>query len=180
MPTTKQAPKKPDTAPPSRIAALGYAAPSATSPFAPFRFERRQPGPSDVQIEIQYCGVCHSDLHTARGEWGGTVYPVVPGVSGVALSSPQFEAITVRVGQQDGSYRLLHIAAPGAGSGDGASFYVKSLKLNGTSWPAAWLPLEHIAKGGKLTYAMTADASAATWGADASAMPSFPRAAGAQ
>ncbi|MCM3296545.1 glycoside hydrolase family 92 protein, partial [Staphylococcus capitis] len=108
------------------------------------------------------------------------LYPVVPGVSGVALSSPQFEAITVRVGQQDGSYRLLHIAAPGAGSGDSASFYVKSLKLNGTSWPAAWLPLEHIAKGGKLTYAMTADASAATWGADASTMPSFPRAAGAQ
>ena len=79
MPTTKEIQKKPSTAPPSRIAALGYAASSATSPFAPFRFERRQPGPRDVQIEIQYCGVCHSDLHTARGEWGGTVYPVVPG-----------------------------------------------------------------------------------------------------
>lgn len=80
----------------------------------------------------------------------------------------------------DGSYRLLHIAAPGAGLADSASFYVKSLTLNGTSWPAAWLPLEHIAKGGTLGYAMTADVSATTWGTDASAMPSFPRAAGAQ
>jgi alcohol dehydrogenase (NADP+) len=59
--------------------ALGYAARSATSPLAPFNFERRQPGPRDVQIEIQYCGVCHSDLHTVRNEWNNTVYPVVPG-----------------------------------------------------------------------------------------------------
>ena len=107
------------------------------------------------------------------------LYPVVPGVSGVALSSPQFEKITVRVGQKDGSYRLLHIVAPGAGSGDSASFYVKSLKLNGALYSAAWLPFEQIAKGGKLSYAMTSDASAATWGTDASAMPSFPQAASA-
>ncbi|VWM11489.1 GH92 family glycosyl hydrolase [Burkholderia lata] len=107
------------------------------------------------------------------------LYPVVPGVSGVAVSSPQFEKITVRVGQKDGSYRLLHIAAPGAGSGDSASFYVKSLKLNGAPYSTAWLPFEQIAKGGKLSYAMTADASATTWGTDASAMPSFPQAASA-
>jgi uncharacterized zinc-type alcohol dehydrogenase-like protein len=43
------------------------------------RFERREPGPKDVQIEIAFCGVCHSDLHTARGEWGNSVYPVIPG-----------------------------------------------------------------------------------------------------
>lgn len=59
--------------------AAGYAAQSATTPLAPFSFERREPGPHDVLIDIQYCGVCHSDLHTARGEWGGVMYPCVPG-----------------------------------------------------------------------------------------------------
>jgi uncharacterized zinc-type alcohol dehydrogenase-like protein len=56
-----------------------YAAQSATSPLAPFSIDRRDPGPTDVQIEILYCGVCHSDLHTARNEWKNTTYPVVPG-----------------------------------------------------------------------------------------------------
>lgn len=58
---------------------LGYAAHSATAPLAPFSFQRRDPRPDDVVIEILYCGVCHSDLHTARNDWGGTTYPVVPG-----------------------------------------------------------------------------------------------------
>jgi uncharacterized zinc-type alcohol dehydrogenase-like protein len=57
----------------------GYAARSKTSPLTPFSFERRDPGPTDVQLDILFCGVCHSDLHTARGEWGGTKYPCVPG-----------------------------------------------------------------------------------------------------
>lgn len=56
-----------------------YAAQSATSPLADWTIERRAPKPHDVQIEILYCGVCHSDLHTARNEWGNTIYPVVPG-----------------------------------------------------------------------------------------------------
>ena len=56
-----------------------YAAQSATTPLAPWSFERRAPKPHDVQIDILYCGVCHSDLHTARNEWGGTIYPNVPG-----------------------------------------------------------------------------------------------------
>jgi alcohol dehydrogenase (NADP+) len=56
-----------------------YAAQSATSPLAPWTLDRRDPKPHDVQIEILYCGVCHSDLHTARNEWGMTVFPVVPG-----------------------------------------------------------------------------------------------------
>ena len=56
-----------------------YAAQSATAPLAEWSLERRTPNDNDVQIEILYCGVCHSDLHTARGEWGGTVFPVVPG-----------------------------------------------------------------------------------------------------
>ncbi|MCY7370701.1 MAG: NAD(P)-dependent alcohol dehydrogenase [Polaromonas sp.] len=58
---------------------LAYAAQSATSPLAPFSIDRRSPGPTDVALDILYCGVCHSDLHTARDEWGGTVYPCVPG-----------------------------------------------------------------------------------------------------
>ncbi|HKW76573.1 MAG TPA: alcohol dehydrogenase catalytic domain-containing protein, partial [Terriglobales bacterium] len=57
----------------------GYAATSATSAVAPFSFSRREPLPNDVQIEILYCGVCHSDLHTVRNEWQNTIYPVVPG-----------------------------------------------------------------------------------------------------
>jgi uncharacterized zinc-type alcohol dehydrogenase-like protein len=59
--------------------AKAYAAAAATSPLTPFSFERREPTPNDVQIDILFCGVCHSDLHTARGEWGGTTYPCVPG-----------------------------------------------------------------------------------------------------
>lgn len=58
---------------------LAYAAYQATTPLAPFSLERRALRPRDVKIEILYCGVCHSDLHIARNEWGGTIYPVVPG-----------------------------------------------------------------------------------------------------
>ena len=60
-------------------AVLGYASQTAVSPLAPFSFERRPPGPHDVQIDVLYCGVCHSDLHQARNEWHNTVYPCVPG-----------------------------------------------------------------------------------------------------
>lgn len=56
-----------------------FATQSSKSPLGPFSLERREPGARDVQIEILYCGVCHSDLHTARNEWGNTVYPCVPG-----------------------------------------------------------------------------------------------------
>jgi uncharacterized zinc-type alcohol dehydrogenase-like protein len=59
--------------------ANAFAAQSATTPLAPFSFERRDPGAKDVAIDILFCGVCHSDLHTAKGEWGGTLYPCVPG-----------------------------------------------------------------------------------------------------
>ena len=56
-----------------------YAAQNAANPLAPFNFQRRDVGQHDVQIEILYCGVCHSDLHTARNEWQNTTYPCVPG-----------------------------------------------------------------------------------------------------
>ncbi len=59
--------------------AIGYAASSKTSPLAYFNFERRAVGPKDVQIEILYCGVCHSDIHQSRDEWGGSIFPMVPG-----------------------------------------------------------------------------------------------------
>jgi uncharacterized zinc-type alcohol dehydrogenase-like protein len=61
------------------IKSWGYAAPQAKASLAPFSFERRDPGPDDIMIEIQYCGVCHSDIHQARDEWGGSVFPMVPG-----------------------------------------------------------------------------------------------------
>src|ERR1700735_3713610 len=57
----------------------GYAAQSKDSGLAPFSFERRDPGPSDVVVEIAYCGICHSDIHQVRDEWGGSMYPMVPG-----------------------------------------------------------------------------------------------------
>jgi len=61
------------------IKTKGYAAASATSPLEPFSFERRAPKADDVVIEIAYCGICHSDIHTARSEWGPAAYPCVPG-----------------------------------------------------------------------------------------------------
>ncbi len=61
------------------ISAKAYAAISPNSSLLPFELERRSPNPDDVLIEIDYCGICHSDIHTARGEWGPTAYPCVQG-----------------------------------------------------------------------------------------------------
>ncbi len=58
---------------------IGYAAETAKSPLAPFKFERRALRPNDVAMEILYCGVCHSDLHQARNDWGFSTFPIVPG-----------------------------------------------------------------------------------------------------
>ena len=57
----------------------GYAADSPTSNLKPFDFERRELGARDILIEIKFCGVCHSDIHQVRDEWGGSIYPMVPG-----------------------------------------------------------------------------------------------------
>jgi uncharacterized zinc-type alcohol dehydrogenase-like protein len=59
--------------------ARAFAVSSSTARFAPITIPRREPGPTDVAFAILHCGLCHSDLHTARGEWPGTVYPCVPG-----------------------------------------------------------------------------------------------------
>ncbi|HRH36342.1 MAG TPA: alcohol dehydrogenase catalytic domain-containing protein, partial [Catalimonadaceae bacterium] len=56
-----------------------YAAQSATTPLGPFTIQRRAVGPQDVQFDILFCGVCHSDLHQVRGEWNNSIYPMVPG-----------------------------------------------------------------------------------------------------
>lgn len=56
-----------------------YGTHTAEKELEPIHIDRREPGPHDVEIEILYCGICHSDIHTARNEWGGTTYPVVPG-----------------------------------------------------------------------------------------------------
>jgi alcohol dehydrogenase (NADP+) len=61
------------------LTSTGFGATSAQEPLSKLDFERRDLRPDDVQIDILYCGVCHSDLHTVRNEWGNTVYPVVPG-----------------------------------------------------------------------------------------------------
>src|SRR5512138_408997 len=56
-----------------------WAVQSATSPLAPFEIPRREPGEKDVVIDIAFCGICHSDVHQARDEWGGALFPMVPG-----------------------------------------------------------------------------------------------------
>jgi uncharacterized zinc-type alcohol dehydrogenase-like protein len=61
------------------IETRGWAAPTAKAPLAPFEFQRREVGEHDVLIDIAFCGVCHSDLHQVRDEWGGSIFPMVPG-----------------------------------------------------------------------------------------------------
>jgi uncharacterized zinc-type alcohol dehydrogenase-like protein len=87
-----------------------YGAFAADKPLEPMDIERRTPGASDVEIEIAFCGVCHSDLHTVRSEWGGTLYPCVPGheivghVSAVGSEVAKFQVgDTVGVGCLVGS-----------------------------------------------------------------------------
>jgi uncharacterized zinc-type alcohol dehydrogenase-like protein len=68
--------------------AKGYAATDASKPLTPFTFERREPNADDVVISVKYCGLCHSDIHQARNEWGNSKYPMVPGheVAGVVTA----------------------------------------------------------------------------------------------
>src|SRR4051812_11482676 len=57
----------------------GYAAKTPAAPLEPFSFERRDPGPHDLVLDILYCGVCHTDIHLARNDWGRSTFPMVPG-----------------------------------------------------------------------------------------------------
>ena len=67
----------------------GYGTPNAQSPLAPFNFTRREPGPTEIAIDILYCGVCHSDLHMARNEWGSPSIPWCPATRSSAASPPR-------------------------------------------------------------------------------------------
>lgn len=75
-----------------------YAALTARSPIAPYTIERRDPGPHDVLIDILYCGICHSDIHQARDEWGGSIFPMVPG--------HEIVGTVTRVGPQVSKWRI--------------------------------------------------------------------------
>ncbi len=80
-----------------------YAAQSAESGVAPFGFDRREPRPDDVSIEIDYCGVCHTDIHFAQNDWGATVYPVVPGHEIIGrVTSVGSDVSTYKVGDMVG------------------------------------------------------------------------------
>ncbi|AMB43363.1 Zn-dependent alcohol dehydrogenase [Methylobacterium sp. AMS5] len=83
----------------------GYAATSAETKLAPFAFERRDPGANDIEIEIVYCGVCHSDLHQVRNEWQNTFYPCVPGHEIVGR--------VTRIGAEVGDFNPGELAAVG-------------------------------------------------------------------
>ena len=72
----------------------GYAAINAKSPLAPINFRRRSPGPHDISVDILYCGVCHTDLHQARDEWGGSRYPMVPGHEIIGRVNSVGDAVT--------------------------------------------------------------------------------------
>lgn len=87
------------------IATKTYAAQSETSPLAPYSLERRDPLPTDVAIDILYCGVCHSDLHQVRGEWHNTIYPCVPGHEIVGRVS--------KVGSEVTKFKVGDLAAVG-------------------------------------------------------------------
>ena len=80
-----------------------YAAPSATEPLAPTTIERRDVGPRDVRIDIKFAGICHSDIHTARSEWGPTRYPIVVGheIAGI-VAEVGAEVTTFAVGDRVG------------------------------------------------------------------------------
>jgi len=68
-----------ETTHPATSTARAYGAPAKTVPLEPLRIERRELGPKDVRIDIRFCGICHSDIHFTRGEWGRVPYPAIPG-----------------------------------------------------------------------------------------------------
>lgn len=76
------------------IPVKGYAAQSAKAPLTPYSFNRREVGEHDVLIDIHYCGICHSDIHLVRGEWGGSIFPMVPGHEIIGLVSQTGSAVT--------------------------------------------------------------------------------------
>ena len=109
------------------IPSRGYAALSANERLAPFSFERRDPGPDDVRIEILFCGVCHSDLHTARDEWHMTQFPCVPGHEIVGKVAAVGAAVTrFKVGDTVGVGCMVDSCAKCASCADGLEQYCEN------------------------------------------------------
>jgi uncharacterized zinc-type alcohol dehydrogenase-like protein len=104
-----------------------YGAQAADKPLQALDIERRAPGPHDVQIEIAYCGVCHSDLHTVRSEWGGTLYPCVPGHEIVGhVSAVGNEVGGFKVGDTEGVGCMVGSCQHCAASDEGLEQYCES------------------------------------------------------
>ena len=109
------------------IPTRGYAALSANQALAPFSFERRDPGPDDVRIDIAFCGVCHSDLHTARDEWHMTQFPCVPGHEIVGKVAAVGAAVTrFKVGDTVGVGCMVDSCAKCASCADGLEQYCEN------------------------------------------------------
>lgn len=120
---------------PGTVPVKGYAAQNATSGLSPWELERRLPGPHDIQIQISYCGVCHTDIHFVRNDWGISMYPLVPGheIVGVVTSvgdhvSKFKEGDTVGVGCLVDSCRVC----------DNCSEGLEQYCLNGNVFTYSW------------------------------------------
>ncbi|MGF6173843.1 NAD(P)-dependent alcohol dehydrogenase [Ensifer sp. 4252] len=125
--------------------ARGYAATDASKPLTPFTFERREPRDDDVVIDIKYCGVCHSDIHQARNEWGNSAFPMVPG--------HEIVGIVTAVGSKVTKFKV--------GDRAGVGCFVDSC----TTCATRDLDLEHYLPGLVVTYnGVEADGKTATQG----------------
>ncbi|MGP0172483.1 NAD(P)-dependent alcohol dehydrogenase [Pseudomonas sp. NCHU5208] len=106
---------------------LAYAAQSAQSPLAPHVIERRSVGPDDIAIDILYCGVCHSDLHTVRDEWKNTLYPSVPGHEIVGkISAVGSNVSAFKVGEIAGVGCMVDSCQHCASCGEGLEQYCEN------------------------------------------------------
>ena len=107
--------------------AIGYAAHDPSTPLVPYSFTRRDVGPNDVKIDILYCGVCHSDLHTARNEWNNTLYPSVPGHEIVGRVTAVGEAVSrFKVGDIAGVGCLVDSCRTCTSCGEGLEQYCEN------------------------------------------------------
>ncbi|KAL8211202.1 hypothetical protein R6Q57_005639 [Mikania cordata] len=90
------------------IKAYGYAAGDPSGVLAPFKFSRRATGDKDVRFKVLYCGICHSDIHFAKNEWGTTTYPLIPGHEIVGVVTEVGNKVEkFKVGDKVGTCRVL-------------------------------------------------------------------------
>jgi uncharacterized zinc-type alcohol dehydrogenase-like protein len=87
------------------ISIKGYAAKSAKAPLTSFTFERREPKDHDVVIDIKFCGICHSDIHQVKDEWGGSAFPMVPG--------HEIAGVVSKVGSKVSAYKVGDVVGVG-------------------------------------------------------------------